>query len=189
MCIALWNIPAHPWSARGFSKALNILKGIFWSMVVLYWGNTCYPHFMGGVVSSQEWCCLQRVWGIKGLTWFLQALIVFHNSCSASLGVEGHRWSLRTGYRVVNNCVSKQKIPRGRMWPFLCGVVDAFDVFHRSFLWSSDFGAVGQTRGSVPPLREAWEYQTWDKSQESCRSLCSELLLRLEKTFKLIPWC
>lgn len=52
VCIAPWNIPADPWNAKCFSKALNIFKGIFRSMVVLYWGNTCYPHFTGRAVSS-----------------------------------------------------------------------------------------------------------------------------------------
>lgn len=46
------------------------------------------------------------------------------------------------------------------------------------------FGAMGQTCGSVSPLREAWACQTWDKSQESCRRLCSELVLRAGENFQ-----
>lgn len=50
---------------------------------------------------------------------------------------------------------------------------------------SPDFGAMGQTHGSVPPLREAWECQAWDKSQESSRRLCSEPVLRAGETFQV----
>lgn len=116
VCMALWNITAKRLSAKCFSKALSVFKGIL--VWLLFIEEAPVIHILGIGQWGQKWYllhCLQGAWGITCLTWFLQALITCRYFCSAFLvgHVEEHRWSLKAGFRAMSNWLYQiRKVPR-----------------------------------------------------------------------------